>query len=84
MTDEVLTLIVANTLSVNKANYSSTASGPPSLTREGLRKRCQAHSARDEMPFGHAILSEDIASDFFIKIPSSVAIISNLSFASKP
>ena len=43
--DEVLTLIVANTLSVNKANYSSTASGPPSLAREGLRKRCQAHSA---------------------------------------
>ena len=37
MTDEVLTLIVANTLSVNKANYSSTASGPPSLTREGSK-----------------------------------------------
>ena len=37
MTDEVLTLNVANTPSVNKANYSSTASGPPSLAREGSK-----------------------------------------------
>ena len=37
MTDEVLTLIVANTLSLNESNYSSTASGPPSLAREGSK-----------------------------------------------
>ena len=54
--DEVLTLIVANTLSVNKANYSSTVTdGPPSLTREGLRMMCRARECikarytRDEL-----------------------------------